>query len=167
VPHARTAYFYAMSGILGELYSFNIGVGYTLPFELFAARWIDAEGLTDRLNNLQLPGVKFLPIHYKPYYGAQQGEYLHGVRTYITDTETAPLTMIQFYVMQECRRLHPDMNVFELCDPSRLNMFDKVCGTRQVREAFAENFTVSSIEPIWNRGVDQFKERAKHYYMYQ
>jgi uncharacterized protein YbbC (DUF1343 family) len=167
VPHARTAYFYAMSGILGELYAFNIGVGYTLPFELFAAQWIDAEKLSANLNGLQVPGVRFRPVHYKPYYGAQKDVYLHGVQTYITDAEKIPLTLIQFYVMQECYKIHPDKNVFELCDPSRLNMFDKVCGTSRVREAFSQTFTVASILDIWNQDVDHFKRKAKKYFLYK
>ncbi|MDR0540648.1 MAG: DUF1343 domain-containing protein [Dysgonamonadaceae bacterium] len=167
VPHANTAYFYAMSGILGELYSFNIGVGYTLPFELFAAEWIDAEKLTAHLNSLKIPGVRFRSIHYKPYYGAQKDVYLHGVQAYITDAGKIPLTLIQFYVMQECYKIHPDKNVFELCEPSRLNMFDKVCGISQVREAFTKDFTVKSIEGIWNRDVDSFKKKAKQYFLYK
>jgi len=167
VPHARTAYYYAMSGILGELYSFNIGVGYTLPFELFAAEWIDAEKLAAGLNGLKIPGTLFRPIHYKPYYGAQKDVYLHGVQTYITDTKKIPLTLIQFYVMQECHKLYPDKNVFELCDSSRLNMFDKVCGTGQVREAFTKEFTVKSIQNIWNKDVDSFKKKAKQYFLYK
>ncbi|GHT54026.1 hypothetical protein FACS189451_08310 [Bacteroidia bacterium] len=167
VPHANTAYFYAMSGILGELYSFNIGVGYTLPFELFAAEWIDAEKLTANLNGLKIPGVQFRPIHYKPYYGAQKDVYLHGVQTYITDAGKIPLTLIQFYVMQECHQLFPDKNVFELCEPSRLNMFDKVCGTSQIRETFSQTFTVASIQEIWNKDVDNFKKKAKQYFLYR
>jgi uncharacterized protein YbbC (DUF1343 family) len=167
IPHANTAYFYAMSGILGELYSFNIGVGYTLPFELFAARWIDAEKLAANLNRLKLPGVRFRPIHYKPYYGAQKDEQLHGVQTYIVDAKKIPLTLIQFYVLQECHKLHPDKNVFELCDSSRLNMFDKVCGSDLVRKTFTKNFTVKSIENVWNKDVDNFKKKAKKYFLYK
>jgi uncharacterized protein YbbC (DUF1343 family) len=167
VPHPNTAYFYAMSGILGELYSFNIGIGYTLPFELFAAQWIDAERLAAGLNGLQLPGVRFRPIHYKPYYSAQKEVYLHGVQAHITDYNKIQLTLIQFYVMQECHQLHPDKNVFELCDSSRLNMFDKVCGTRQIREAFTKDFTVKSMEDIWNKDVDNFKKKAKQYFLYK
>jgi len=167
IPRSETAYFYAISGILGELYSFNIGVGYTLPFELFAAEWIDAEKLAARLNSLNIPGAAFRPIHYKPYYGAQKDVYLHGVQTYITDVDKIPLTLIQFYVLQECHRLHPEKNVFDMCEPSRLNMFDKVCGTSQIREAFSQNFTVESIKGIWNRDVDIFREKAKKYFLYK
>jgi uncharacterized protein YbbC (DUF1343 family) len=167
IPRAESAYYYAMSGILGELYSFNIGVGYTLPFELFAAEWIDAARLAAQLNGLQLPGVAFRPIHYKPYYGAQISTLLHGVQVYITDVAQVPLTLIQFYVMQECHRLHPDKNVFELCDPSRLNMFDKVCGSHRIREVFSETFTVAAVEPLWNQGVEAFSKKARRYFLYR
>ena len=167
IPHAETAYFYAMSGILGELYSFNIGIGYTLPFELFAAEWVDAEKLAANLNSLKLPGVLFRPIHYKPYYGTQKDIYLHGVQTCITDVDEIPLTLIQFYVMQECHKLYPDKNVFEMCEASRLNMFDKVCGTGRIRETFSRNFTVKSIQSIWNKDVDDFKKKAKKYFLYK
>ena len=167
IPHPETAYFYSASGILGELYSFNIGVGYTLPFELFATEWIDAEKLATNLNNLKLAGVRFRPIHYKPYYGAQKDIYLHGVQTYITDYKKVPLTLIQFYVLQECYKLYPDKNVFELCEPSRLNMFDKVCGTSKIRETFSKNFTVKSIQDIWNKDVDNFKKKVKQYFLYK
>jgi len=167
IPHPETAYFYAMSGILGELYYFNIGIGYTLPFELFATEWIDAEKLTARLNALKLPGVLFRPIHYKPYYNAQKDMYLHGVQTYITDFNKIPLTLIQFYVLQECHQLYPDKDVFKLCDASRLNMFDKVCGTNQIRNTFEKKFTVKSIQGIWNKDVDNFKKKAKKYFLYK
>ena len=168
VPHPHVAYYYVLSGILGELYTVNIGVGYTLPFELFAAEWIsDAEKLAANLNHLNIPGVRFRPMHYKPYYGAQKDIYLHGVQTYITDFDAIQLSMIQFYVLQECHKLHPDQNVFELCDPSRHSMFDKVCGTSRIREVFSHTFTVESIQAIWDEGVDNFKEKAKQYFLYK
>ncbi|MDR3286997.1 MAG: DUF1343 domain-containing protein [Prevotellaceae bacterium] len=167
IPRATTAYYYAMSGILGELGSFNIGIGYTLPFELFAAQWIDAEKLAKNLNDLNIAGVRFRPIHFKPFYHAQKDVFLHGVQTFITDYEKVPLTLIQFYVLQECYKLNPDKNVFELCEKSRLNMFDKVCGTSKIRETFSQTFTVESIQNIWNQDVDAFKKKAEKYFLYK
>ena len=167
IPRSETAYFYASSGILGELYFFNIGIGYTLPFELFAAEWMDAEKLTANLNGLKIPGVRFRPIHYKPYYGSQKDIYLHGVQTYIIDVNKIPLTLIQFYVLQECHKLYPDKNAFELCGPERLSMFDKVCGSGRMREVFSQSFTVDSILTVWNNDVDNFKKKAKKYFIYK
>lgn len=59
-----------------------------------------------------------------------------------------------------------EKNVFELCDQSRLSMFDKVCGTKKIREAFTRSFTVESIQDKWNEDVDSFKVKAKKYFFY-
>lgn len=166
IPHALSSYYYPVSGILGELYCVSIGVGYTMPFQVFAANWLDAQLLGDRLNALQLPGIIFRPIHYRPYYSVFKGELIHGVQVHITDLKVAPLSLIQFYVMQEAYALNPEKNVFELCDSARLNMFDKVCGTDKVRKAFVKRFKVDDIMDLWTRDVEPFKKRAERYYLY-
>ncbi len=167
IPSALTAAFYPVTGILGELYVVNIGVGYTMPFQLFGAEWIDAEALASALNNLELEGLIFRPIHYKPYYGAQKGVTIHGVQVHFSDFGKAELSMIQFYVLQELHKLYPDKNVFELCDKSRLSMFDKVCGTDKVRKEFVKNFDTQSIVKLWYKDVEPFRQKAKRYYLYQ
>ena len=45
IPEPVSACFYPVTGIFGELGYFSIGVGYTLPFQLFAAEWINADSL--------------------------------------------------------------------------------------------------------------------------
>lgn len=166
IPNSLSAVYYACSGILGELYTYSIGVGYTQPFELFAAEWIDADQLANNLNQLALPGVLFRPMHFKPYYSVSKGEMIHGVQLHFTDISKAPLSLIQFYVLQECKKIHPDKNVFELCKPSRLNMFDKVCGSKEIRDRFSKRFLVKDIEDLWNKPAESFKEKAKKYWLY-
>ncbi|HBG41205.1 MAG TPA: DUF1343 domain-containing protein, partial [Porphyromonadaceae bacterium] len=80
IPFAHSAYFYPVSGILGELGYMSIGVGYTLPFEMFAAEWIGAEEFARALNAKRLPGVVFRPIHLKPFYSVGKGSNLQGVQ---------------------------------------------------------------------------------------
>lgn len=167
IPHPHSSYFYPISGILGELYVFNIGVGYTLPFQLFAAEWIDADSLAQNLNNLKLPGLIFRPVHFKPFYSALKGIMIHGVQVHITDYEKANLSLVQFYVLQECHKLWPSKNVFELCEKSRLDMFDKVCGTDKVRLEFSKTFQVGSIEHLWTIDIEPFKEKTKKYLIYK
>ena len=43
VPQIVNAYYYPVSGIMGELGYISEGVGYTLPFQLFVAEWIDGK----------------------------------------------------------------------------------------------------------------------------
>jgi uncharacterized protein YbbC (DUF1343 family) len=166
IPYAGTSHYYPATGIAGELYVASIGVGYTLPFMMFAAEWINADSLAQSLNRLELQGVIFRPVHYKPYYSVSQGKMVHGVQIHITDKVKAPLTLIQFYIMQELHKLWPDKNLFELCEKSRLDMFDKVCGTDQVRIRFTKSWTVASIVSLWTQDIAGFRKKAEKYYLY-
>ena len=67
IPYPQSAVNYPSSGITGEFQGYlNIGIGYTLPFEVFAAEWIDADALKALLDSYNLPGVAFRTIHFKP-----------------------------------------------------------------------------------------------------
>ena len=167
IPHANSSFFYPVSGILGELYVYNIGVGYTLPFQLFAAEHINADSLAHNLNNLQLPGIIFRPVHFKPYYSVSKGTMVHGVQVHFTDYDKAPLSLVQFYVLQEAHKLWPQHNVFELCEPSRIKMFDQVCGTDKVRKEFTKKWQVNDIEKMWYKDIKGFKRKAQKYYLYE
>jgi uncharacterized protein YbbC (DUF1343 family) len=167
IPDAVTVFYYPATGIIGELYVVNIGVGYTLPFQLFAAEWINADSLADNLNSLKLDGIYFRPVHYRPYYSVSQGRIVHGVQIHLTDPSKAPLTLIQFYILQEMHRLWPDKDIFKLCEKTRLDMFDKVCGTDQIRIQFEKDFSVGSIRKLWTEDIKQYREKAKKYFLYK
>ena len=166
VPHKDTPLFYPATGIAGELYAVSIGVGYTLPFQTFAAEWINADSLTASLNGLNLPGVIFRPIHYKPYYSTLQGKLVHGVQIHLTDPASAPLSLLQFYIMQEAHSLWPERDLFKMCDPSRHSMFDKVCGTDEVRKEFTRAFRVNDIISLWTNDIPAFRKKASKYFLY-
>ena len=168
IPQPATAFYYPATGILGELYYVSIGVGYTLPFQLICADWIDADTFAARMNALNLPGTKFRPIHVKPFYGTGKGENLQGVQFYVDDVPGSSLTLIQFYAMQELAKLYPEKRIFDTAtDKSRFDMFDKVCGTDKIRTLFSKNYQVSDMIDYWNKDADAFKEKAKKYYLYK
>lgn len=167
IPDPSTALLYPATGIMGELDYVSIGVGYTLPFKLAGATWIDAQKLSDRLTSLKIPGVEFRPIHYKPFYAIFKGENLHGVEVYVRDASAAPLTLIQFYIMQELAVMYPTQKAFSKATPARLAMFDKVCGSSKVRELFGKNYKVRDMEDFWNKDIEAFKARAEIYMLYK
>ncbi|MDR1884482.1 MAG: DUF1343 domain-containing protein [Prevotella sp.] len=167
IPHAASAVFYPVSGILGELGYLSIGVGYTIPFQMFASDWIKAGEFADSLNGLGLPGVHFRPIHLKPFYSVGQGRQYEGVQVHITDYEKAGLSEIQFYVMQEIARLYPDKAVFANADKKRFRMFDQVSGSDHVRLTFAKNNRFDDIRDFWYKDRESFIELSKKYYLYK
>lgn len=167
IPHAHSAYFYPVSGILGELGYVSIGVGYTIPFQMFAAEWIKADQFAKKLNSLHLPGVTFRPMHLKPFYSVGKGEHLQGVQVHITDYKKAKLSEIQFYVMQEIALLYPDKAVFEHANKDRFDMFDKVSGSDKIRVLFAQNNKAADVLAYWNKDAATFKAFSKKYYLYK
>lgn len=167
VPHGNSSFYYPVSGIVGEFGYVSIGVGYTIPFEMFGAPWIKADELADAMNALNLPGVIFRPIYAKPFYSVFSGQQIEGVQVHITDMEKAPLTPINFLFMQEAARLYPDYKFFEKADKGRYNMFDIVCGSKYIRETFSKNHRWADIESYWNKDVESFRTKSKKYYLYK
>lgn len=166
IPTSDAAISYSAAGICGELYNFlNIGIGYTLPFGVFGATWIDADRLKERLDSYGLEGVRFRTIHYKPFSGSSAGKAVHGVQYYFTDYEAAEVTMLQFYVMQAVAELYPDRKPFETA--TGVGLFDKVCGSDYIRKTFGQRYRVSDIINFWNKDRDSFLELSRKYYLYE
>ncbi len=166
IPTVEAAYLYPATGILGELGTVSIGVGYTLPFGMIAREGMDADLLASRLNSLYLPGILFRPIYATPFYGSLKGREIGGVQIYITDFGAARLSEIQFYVMQVLRELDPTFGPFAKASASQLEMFDKVTGSKEVRRVFGERYRYEDIFSIWNDFADKFRDVSKKYYLY-
>lgn len=168
-PHVQTghtSYFYPMTGILGEFGYFNIGVGYTLPFELLGATWIDADAFAERMNSLKLPGYIFRPIHYKPFYSVGKDQNLQGVQIHLIDFDQARLTDIQFIMLEVLHQMYPEHDFFEECDHGRFRMFDQVCGTGYIREVMTKSYNWRKCQEYWDKDIEPYRVRSSKYYLY-
>jgi uncharacterized protein YbbC (DUF1343 family) len=145
IPHSFTTIFAVMTGLLGELGTANQGIGYTLPFELVGAPWIDGFALSRYLNNLNMPGVQFRPISYIPFYKDTSGIRYKGVQIHIVDRDKLNMTQVQISILESLLHLFPDYNIFDRAKPDRLNSFDKAIGTDDVRRALLSNTGIEEI----------------------
>lgn len=166
VPHAYSPYYYVASGVIGELGVFNEGVGYTIPFQAFGAEWMNAAQLADRMNSLHLPGVIFRPMSYKPFYGGSNNKNLQGVQIHITDYKSVSLMGIQFAFLKIHSEMYPDKKPFLLCEKSRISMFDKVCGSKNVRAIIDNGFNMKELNDFLNKDVQKFREISSKYFLY-
>ena len=165
IPFKDTPVYYAAAGICGELYGFlNIGIGYTLPFQVFSATWLDAVRLKERLESYELPGISFRTIWFKPFSGSQKGELVQGVQYFFTDYEQARITETQFYVMQAVAELYPDRKAFEII--KGYGLFDKVCGTDYVRHEIQKHYKASDIIGYWRKDEEAFRALSQKYHIY-
>ena len=165
IPFKDTPMYYAAAGVCGELYGFmNIGIGYTLPFQLFGALWLDPVKLKERLDSYNLPGISFRTIWFKPFSGSQKGELVKGLQYFFTDYEKARVTETQFYVMQAVAELYPNKKAFEVI--TGYGLFDKVCGTDFIRKEFSKNYKVSDIKEYWRKDEEIFRTLSQKYHIY-
>lgn len=167
IPQPISAIAYPISGILGELGYMSIGVGYTIPFQMFAAEWIEAEKLAERMNSYNLPGVTFRPMHVKPFYSVGVGKNLQGVQVHVMDYQKAALSDIQFWVMQAVAELWPEKAVFANADKGRFRMFDQVSGSDQIRIKFSERNRFEDIRAYWYKDIESFRKLSKKYHLYK
>lgn len=61
------------------------GRGTTTPFEVVGAPFVDAQVFTRAMSSLSLPGVRFLPLQFRPTFDKWAGELCNGVSLHVTD----------------------------------------------------------------------------------
>ncbi len=169
VPHGESPLFQVATGMIGELggKAVSTGIGYTLPFQCIAAPGVDMHRLAEALNAYRLPGVRFQPITFKPYYFGLEKEILGGVQIFFTDPAHAPLTAINFYGLEALKKV-AGRDVFQEAVTSNrgFNMFDKVNGTDATRKALQEGKTAAEIAASWQPIEDAFRKRRQRYLLY-
>lgn len=125
---------------------------------------VDMHKLAEALNAYHLPGVRFQPITFKPYYFGLEKEVLGGVQIFFTDPARAPLTAIISYGLEAMKKV-AGRDIFQEAVASNcgFNMFDKVNGTDATRKALQEGKTAAEIVASWKPAEDAFrKQRAKY-----
>lgn len=114
VPSVVQAQLYGTTGMVAStLRGINEGVGSTMPFEIIGAEFIDAERLQQSLQALQVPGILFQAIHYRPFYGKLAGKTLHGVRLRVTDARQHRPVLTALQIIATLRQLYPELARFE------------------------------------------------------
>ena len=167
IPQPISAIAYPISGILGELGYMSIGVGYTIPFQMFAAEWVEAEKLAERLNSYELPGLIFRPLHLKPFYAVGVGKNLQGVQVHVMNYKKAALSDVQFWLMQAVAELWPEKAGFANASEGRYRMFDQVSGSDQIRLCFSKRHKFEDIKEYWYKDVESFRKLSQKYYLYK
>jgi len=167
IPEPDTPYFYPITGVIGELSLVSVGVGYTLPFKIIGAPWIDAEQFTTELNSKKIEGVYFHPFYFKPYYGIFKDQFCQGARIVITDKNKVKPFLTAIMIMEVLKTLYPDKFNFSRPDiKNRIPTFDNACGTDMIRKKLESGKNYLDIEKWYADGLNTFCEKRKKYLLY-
>lgn len=165
IAEATTPLYCPITGILGELQIVNIGIGYTLPFKLIGAPWIDAKVFSEHLNKQKFPGVFFKPFYYKPFYGRFAQEDCQGVLILITNQKIYRPVATQFLIIGILKSLYP-VKFKEAIEESisRKEMFCKVIGKEEIYKIITEEKNIVwKLKEFDQKARDRFLQLRKKY----
>jgi len=156
IPYARSPRYYVATGLVGEIGGVETGVGGSGPFEIVAAKSLNAASFTAYLDSLHMPGVSFRPFRR----GRVQGALLR-----IEPKAPADLTALGIYMLAEINRTSGHA-LFRRSSRSKLNLFFKVYGSSSIRSQLERGVPVSSIVGAWRKDVDDFRSARAAYLLY-
>jgi uncharacterized protein YbbC (DUF1343 family) len=167
VPEADTPLFCPSTGILGELGILNIGIGFTLPFKIVGAPWIDAKEFAEKLNAQKLPGVHFQPFHFRPFWGLYKGLDCQGVLIQVTDAKVYKPLSVQFLLLGMLKSIYPKEFMKRFAESEKKDLFCKASGTDAVYEILLkEKYPAWKLIELHKIEREAFLEKRKKYLLY-
>ena len=163
IPTAETAIYYAATGFIGELSTLSVGVGYTLPFKVVGAPWIDGQKLADELNKRKLPGIIFRPMHWQQFYGIFNGTQVSGVVLHVTDPHVFKPFAAGIHILEAIRKLYPDK---ELIDGTRVSSFNLAVGNNTIANRLKSGVSAEEIIKEYQKELESFIKLRKEYLLY-
>ena len=135
------------------------GRGTTHPFELVGAPWLKSHELVERLNRLDLPGVRFRAQDFEPWFSKYQGETCHGIQIHITNRSAFQPIQSVFHFLSEVIRMHPSEFQFQ-------DGFDRLAGNSWIQLELGKGTRPREIRARWQPGLRRFLELRKQFLMY-
>jgi uncharacterized protein YbbC (DUF1343 family) len=146
------------------------GRGTTHPFELFGAPWLDAFKLAERLNALELPGVRFRPHYFMPTFQKHARQVCGGVELHVTNRATFEPYRTGLW----CVKVARDMNV-EAFDWRRETYefvsdrlaIDLLAGSAHYREVVESGGKIDEWVAQWEEPLREFARVREEFLIYR
>ena len=163
MPTVETATLYPGTCLI-EGTNLSEGRGTTKPFEWIGAPWINPERWADTLNNLELPGTHFRPIHFTPTFSKYANQECHGVQVHVTDRDQLKSVNVALHLIATARRDYPDR--FEFLENRGRYFFDLLAGTDELRLRQMKHELPKEIIQSWEAEAEIFTEQRRPYLLY-
>jgi uncharacterized protein YbbC (DUF1343 family) len=136
------------------------GRGTTKPFEIFGAPWIDGFVLAKKLNELNLPGVKFREVWFTPTFSKFKNEQCSGAQLHITNRNIFQPITTTLTILSVVKQFYGKKLEFHNA------YFDYVMGTSSVQKALERNEPVENIIASFKPGLSDFAKLRKSFLLY-
>ncbi len=168
MPSFATARVYP-GAVLLEGTNLSEGRGTTRPFELAGAPFIEPLRLAAELRRLRLPGVRFVPMFFKPEFSKHAGRVCGGVLVQVLDQGKFRSFRAYYELIRLAARLVPGKFKWQ-APPYEFEFerppIDMICGTDVIRKAIDNNIPFPGIQGDIEREINAYAEAVRPFLLY-
>ena len=174
VPPSPNAPTLAMAAVypgtcLVEGVNLSEGRGTPLPFEVVGAPWLDGDKLADRMRAMDLPGVLWRPVRFRPTASKWSSQSCGGVQIHINDPLLLHPVELGVRLLFAVRDLHPGRLVMQVptepSEPAKYHL-DLLAGGPELREALATDATPEALLAKWQADAVRFQRERQEFLLY-
>ncbi|HEY6046401.1 MAG TPA: DUF1343 domain-containing protein, partial [Pyrinomonadaceae bacterium] len=150
-PNMRSlteATLYPGIGLL-ETTNVSVGRGTDTPFEVLGAPWIDGPRLASYLNARHIPGVRFVPLRFKPTASVFKNEECRGVNIIVTDRTRLQSVTMGMEIAVALHQLHPA--------DWKIDSFLRLLANADALERLKRGDSAEAIVRSWAASLEQFR----------
>ena len=147
----------------------NMGFGTNKPYLIIGAPWLEINYLLDKINKLDLQGVRFKAINYRPRgtlnshrVPKYDGLACSGIEIEIINQDEFNPIITATSIMLLIHQLHPRQFKWESDD-----YIDKLFGSDILRVIASQNKKPDQLAPHWFKDVTKFIDFRKSYLLYE
>ncbi|WP_395138713.1 exo-beta-N-acetylmuramidase NamZ domain-containing protein [Armatimonas sp.] len=141
-----------------EFTNISVGRGTDTPFEWIGAPYLDPRRLAASLNETNLPGIRFIPVHFTPRASKFVGERCGGVSFLVTDRQKLTPVRIGVDLALTLRKLYPKEWQAERMMTLLVN--------RQAMDGILAGDDYATLSRRWSAGLRAFANRRKPHLLY-
>jgi uncharacterized protein YbbC (DUF1343 family) len=160
IPVLNSLIAYATTGLLQST-NVSLGIGTTMPFNLFGAPWINGRDLAEKINNLKFPGLLCINKYFIPNYDIYKEEICSGVFLICLDRLSYRPVTAAIHILSLITRDYGDKFQFKSA-----KSYDTRAGSSALRKDLLSGRSPENIVADWAADAAQFKKDRLPYLLY-
>ncbi|HEV7645260.1 MAG TPA: exo-beta-N-acetylmuramidase NamZ domain-containing protein [Pyrinomonadaceae bacterium] len=162
-PNMRSlteATLYPGVGLL-ETTNISVGRGTDTPFEVIGAPWMNGDGgqkLASYLNSRNLPGVRFVPVNFKPNASVFKDQDCGGVNIIVIDRARFRSVRTGIEIAAALQKLFPG--------GWKTENFNRLLANQATYDMVRQGMPPEDIEKAWQPGLEDFLKRRARFLLY-
>jgi len=160
-PNMRSlteAALYPGIGLL-ETTNISVGRGTDTPFEMIGAPWLDGQKLAPYLNARRIPGVRFIPVQFKPNASVFKNEECGGMNIVITDRARFQSVLTGIEIAVALHSLFPN--------DWKLDAYARLLANSEAFDLLKRGDSAEEIVKSWDRSLANFRRAREQVLLYR